>query len=76
MLVKFELFALIHSVCSLIQLLKVVSGGVASNQYVRTRLNHIAQKNNLQLVSPPPSLCTDNGNKFIDMVSAVFCFLI
>ncbi|XP_044387139.1 probable tRNA N6-adenosine threonylcarbamoyltransferase, mitochondrial isoform X1 [Triticum aestivum] len=39
----------------------VVSGGVASNQYVRTRLNHIAEKNGLQLVSPPPSLCTDNG---------------
>ncbi|KQK04047.1 probable tRNA N6-adenosine threonylcarbamoyltransferase, mitochondrial isoform X3 [Brachypodium distachyon] len=39
----------------------VVSGGVASNQYVRTRLNYIAEKNGLQLVSPPPSLCTDNG---------------
>ncbi|KAM0872342.1 hypothetical protein ACQ4PT_038780 [Festuca glaucescens] len=39
----------------------VVSGGVASNQYVRARLNHIAEKNGLQLVSPPPSLCTDNG---------------
>lgn len=24
-------------------------------------MNHIAEKNNLQLVSPPPSLCTDNG---------------
>ncbi|VAI13804.1 probable tRNA N6-adenosine threonylcarbamoyltransferase, mitochondrial [Triticum dicoccoides] len=41
--------------------MQVVSGGVASNQYVRTRLNHIAEKNGLQLVSPPPSLCTDNG---------------
>ncbi|EMS67163.1 putative tRNA threonylcarbamoyladenosine biosynthesis protein Gcp [Triticum urartu] len=40
---------------------QVVSGGVASNQYVRARLNHIAEKNGLQLVSPPPSLCTDNG---------------
>ncbi|KAK1305735.1 hypothetical protein QJS10_CPA10g00813 [Acorus calamus] len=39
----------------------VVSGGVASNQYVRTRLDHIARKNDLQLVCPPPSLCTDNG---------------
>ncbi|KAF7063832.1 hypothetical protein CFC21_070310 [Triticum aestivum] len=45
----------------------VVSGGVASNQYVRTRLNHIAEKNGLQLVSPPPSLCTDNGNEFVIM---------
>ncbi|XP_072986234.1 probable tRNA N6-adenosine threonylcarbamoyltransferase, mitochondrial isoform X2 [Typha latifolia] len=39
----------------------VVSGGVASNQYVRTRLNHIVEKNGLKLVCPPPSLCTDNG---------------
>ncbi|XP_029123192.1 probable tRNA N6-adenosine threonylcarbamoyltransferase, mitochondrial isoform X2 [Elaeis guineensis] len=39
----------------------VVSGGVASNQYVRTRLNHVVEKNGLQLVCPPPSLCTDNG---------------
>ncbi|KAL6850390.1 hypothetical protein ACP4OV_021017 [Aristida adscensionis] len=37
------------------------SRGVASNKYVRTRLNHIAENNGLQLVSPPPSLCTDNG---------------
>lgn len=40
---------------------KVVSGGVASNKYVTTRLNHVAGNNGLQLVSPPPSLCTDNG---------------
>ncbi|XP_065859375.1 probable tRNA N6-adenosine threonylcarbamoyltransferase, mitochondrial isoform X1 [Euphorbia lathyris] len=39
----------------------VVSGGVASNQYVRTRLDHIVKKKNLKLVCPPPSLCTDNG---------------
>jgi len=39
----------------------VVSGGVASNKYVRTRLNQVAENNGLQLVSPPPSLCTDNG---------------
>ncbi|KAK3160661.1 hypothetical protein QOZ80_1BG0062660 [Eleusine coracana subsp. coracana] len=39
----------------------VVSGGVASNKYVRTRLTHIAEVNGLQLVTPPPSLCTDNG---------------
>uniref|UniRef100_A0A0E0JHG3 N(6)-L-threonylcarbamoyladenine synthase n=1 Tax=Oryza punctata TaxID=4537 RepID=A0A0E0JHG3_ORYPU len=39
----------------------VVSGGVASNQYVRTHLNQIAEKNGLQLVCPPPRLCTDNG---------------
>ncbi|KAG6427981.1 hypothetical protein SASPL_112229 [Salvia splendens] len=39
----------------------VVSGGVASNQYVRSRLNKIIEKKGLQLVCPPPSLCTDNG---------------
>ncbi|XP_043805829.1 probable tRNA N6-adenosine threonylcarbamoyltransferase, mitochondrial isoform X2 [Manihot esculenta] len=39
----------------------VVSGGVASNQYVQTRVDQIAKKKNLKLVCPPPSLCTDNG---------------
>ncbi|XP_020260771.1 probable tRNA N6-adenosine threonylcarbamoyltransferase, mitochondrial [Asparagus officinalis] len=39
----------------------VVSGGVASNQYVRSRLHHIVKKTGLRLVCPPPSLCTDNG---------------
>ncbi|KAK7390132.1 hypothetical protein VNO78_25431 [Psophocarpus tetragonolobus] len=39
----------------------VVSGGVASNQYVRSRLDMVVKKNGLQLVCPPPRLCTDNG---------------
>lgn len=39
----------------------VVSGGVASNQYVRDRLNQVVQNNDLELICPPPSLCTDNG---------------
>lgn len=39
----------------------VVSGGVASNQHVRAQLNQIVKKNGLNLVCPPPSLCTDNG---------------
>ncbi|GAV78651.1 Peptidase_M22 domain-containing protein [Cephalotus follicularis] len=39
----------------------VVSGGVASNQYVRDRLDQVVKKNGLQLVCPPRSLCTDNG---------------
>ncbi|KAK2650574.1 hypothetical protein Ddye_018063 [Dipteronia dyeriana] len=39
----------------------VVSGGVASNKTVRARLDKVVKKNNLQLVCPPPSLCTDNG---------------
>lgn len=40
----------------------MVSGGVASNRYVRARLNDVAGKNGLELVCPPPGLCTDNGN--------------
>ncbi|CAM8997724.1 unnamed protein product [Rhodiola kirilowii] len=39
----------------------VVSGGVASNKYVRARLDEVAKRKGLQLVCPPPSLCTDNG---------------
>lgn len=39
----------------------VVSGGVASNQYVRSRLKYVAEKNGIRLVCPPPKLCTDNG---------------
>lgn len=39
----------------------VVSGGVASNQYVRAQLDQVVQRNSLRLVCPPPSLCTDNG---------------
>ncbi|EEF50357.1 O-sialoglycoprotein endopeptidase, putative [Ricinus communis] len=39
----------------------VVSGGVASNQYVRARLDQVVKKKNLKLVCPPSSLCTDNG---------------
>ncbi|XP_064944173.1 probable tRNA N6-adenosine threonylcarbamoyltransferase, mitochondrial isoform X2 [Musa acuminata AAA Group] len=39
----------------------VVSGGVASNKYVRARLSHVVENSGLELVCPPPSLCTDNG---------------
>lgn len=42
-------------------LLQVVSGGVASNLYVRNRLYRVVSRKNLQLVCPPPALCTDNG---------------
>ncbi|KAF8379294.1 hypothetical protein HHK36_028727 [Tetracentron sinense] len=40
---------------------QVVSGGVASNQYVRVRLDQVVKKSSLRLVCPPPNLCTDNG---------------
>ncbi|XP_058044809.1 tRNA N6-adenosine threonylcarbamoyltransferase, mitochondrial isoform X3 [Ahaetulla prasina] len=39
----------------------VVSGGVASNQYVRRSLQLLADATNFTLVCPPPRLCTDNG---------------
>lgn len=47
-------------VCDII-IVQVVSGGVASNKYVRARLDRVVKNNSLQLVCPPPSLCTDNG---------------
>ncbi|TFL01545.1 glycoprotease [Pterulicium gracile] len=44
----------------------VVSGGVASNMYLRSRLQqclqrHSASENPIRLSCPPPALCTDNA---------------
>ncbi|XP_061579834.1 tRNA N6-adenosine threonylcarbamoyltransferase, mitochondrial isoform X2 [Cololabis saira] len=39
----------------------VVSGGVASNQYIRKTLTIITEETGLQLVCPPAKFCTDNG---------------
>jgi len=42
----------------------VVSGGVASNSYLRDRLSHCvidARQDPVSLVFPPPELCTDNA---------------
>lgn len=39
----------------------VVAGGVASNRYIRGRLTALAEGAGLQMVCPPPRLCTDNG---------------
>jgi len=39
----------------------VVSGGVASNTYLRTKLQHLAEKNGLIFAAPPIRFCTDNG---------------
>ncbi|XP_048390335.1 tRNA N6-adenosine threonylcarbamoyltransferase, mitochondrial isoform X3 [Stegostoma tigrinum] len=39
----------------------VVSGGVASNEYVRKVLSIVTEANGLSLHCPPPKLCTDNG---------------
>lgn len=46
-------------------LLQVVSGGVASNQVVRSRLTSVTLEVGLRLVCPPPRLCTDNGIRHI-----------
>ncbi|OXB60901.1 hypothetical protein ASZ78_009393 [Callipepla squamata] len=40
---------------------KVVSGGVASNQYIRKGLQTLANANGFAFLCPPPRLCTDNG---------------
>ncbi|KAG7501764.1 putative tRNA N6-adenosine threonylcarbamoyltransferase, mitochondrial [Solea senegalensis] len=39
----------------------VLSGGVASNQYIRKALSVITEKTGLQLLCPPAKFCTDNG---------------
>ncbi|XP_076603551.1 tRNA N6-adenosine threonylcarbamoyltransferase, mitochondrial [Chaetodon auriga] len=39
----------------------VLSGGVASNQYIRKALTIVTDKTGLQLLCPPAKFCTDNG---------------
>ncbi|XP_060683976.1 tRNA N6-adenosine threonylcarbamoyltransferase, mitochondrial isoform X1 [Hemiscyllium ocellatum] len=39
----------------------VVSGGVASNEYIRKALSIVTEANGFLLHCPPPKLCTDNG---------------
>ena len=39
----------------------VVAGGVAANLTLRAALDDAAQDSGLDLVAPPPKLCTDNG---------------
>ncbi|XP_071956673.1 tRNA N6-adenosine threonylcarbamoyltransferase, mitochondrial-like [Antedon mediterranea] len=39
----------------------VVSGGVASNSYIRTALEKTCSVLGYNLICPPPKLCTDNG---------------
>uniref|UniRef100_A0A803T392 N(6)-L-threonylcarbamoyladenine synthase n=1 Tax=Anolis carolinensis TaxID=28377 RepID=A0A803T392_ANOCA len=40
---------------------KVVSGGVASNQYIRKALQIVGNATDTNVICPPPRLCTDNG---------------
>ncbi len=39
----------------------VAAGGVAANQSIREALRQVAAAQGLELVAPPPALCTDNG---------------
>ncbi|XP_018428917.1 PREDICTED: probable tRNA N6-adenosine threonylcarbamoyltransferase, mitochondrial [Nanorana parkeri] len=39
----------------------VVSGGVASNGYIRHMLQNLTDGMDMSLLCPPPHLCTDNG---------------
>ncbi|XP_026768279.3 tRNA N6-adenosine threonylcarbamoyltransferase, mitochondrial [Pangasianodon hypophthalmus] len=39
----------------------VVSGGVASNEYIRETLRIVTDTTGLQLLCPPAKFCTDNG---------------
>ena len=39
----------------------VIAGGVAANSHLRAELDMMMQKHKLELVVPPPALCTDNG---------------
>ncbi|KAM5152466.1 tRNA N6-adenosine threonylcarbamoyltransferase, mitochondrial isoform 1-T2 [Mantella aurantiaca] len=39
----------------------VVSGGVASNGYIRKMLQKLTDVMDMSLLCPPPQLCTDNG---------------
>ncbi len=39
----------------------VVSGGVAANTYLRSKLKELAEKNGLTFSAPPIRFCTDNG---------------
>ena len=39
----------------------VAAGGVASNQAIRRALQDVAGKARIELIVPPPALCTDNG---------------
>jgi N6-L-threonylcarbamoyladenine synthase len=39
----------------------VVAGGVAANAYLRARLGELAEESGVELIVPPPRLCTDNA---------------
>ncbi|RUS90970.1 hypothetical protein EGW08_001274 [Elysia chlorotica] len=49
-----------HGLCGANKTL-VLSGGVASNLYIRTKLSELCSAYDYRLVCPPQKLCTDNG---------------
>lgn len=49
-----------------------MSGGVASNLYIRKALMAVAETAGLQLICPPASFCTDNG---VMIAWCAFCIL-
>ncbi|XP_072730766.1 tRNA N6-adenosine threonylcarbamoyltransferase, mitochondrial isoform X2 [Ciconia boyciana] len=55
------LFCIKNSILSSKNATLVVSGGVASNQYIRKGLQTLADANDFAFLCPPPRLCTDNG---------------
>jgi len=40
---------------------QVVSGGMASNKYMRLAMDIVCSELGYKLFAPPPRLCTDNG---------------
>ncbi|XP_061858060.1 tRNA N6-adenosine threonylcarbamoyltransferase, mitochondrial isoform X2 [Colius striatus] len=55
------LFCIKNSILSSKTATLVVSGGVASNQYIRKGLQTLSDANDFAFLCPPPRLCTDNG---------------
>ena len=39
----------------------VLAGGVSCNSYIRSRLDELSKKENLEVYYPEPILCTDNA---------------
>jgi N6-L-threonylcarbamoyladenine synthase len=49
-----------------------LTGGVAANETVRATIRVMAERNGLQLMIPPASLCTDNGVMVAGLGSVLF----
>lgn len=49
-----------------------LTGGVAANETIRAALRAKAEENGLQLIVPPPALCTDNGVMIAGLGTVLF----